>query len=209
MDLFIGAHPFQLIFLKDPEELWLGKERHFPDLIQKQGSALGHLDLSDLSALFRSGEGALLIAKQLALKQIVRDAGAVDGHKGVFAPAALFVDGSGDQLLSSAGLPGDQHRSGTVGDPPDHPLDLGNGRAGADDPLKIAGVLGKRPELVGDPDIETGDLAVDLYGSGGDLGGHAADGHTLFKQVVALHDPLYDGIGEDLPKGCGGQFADL
>ena len=45
------------------------------------------------------------------------------------------MDGSGDQLFSSAGLPGDQHRSGTVGDPPDHPLDLGNGRAGADDPV--------------------------------------------------------------------------
>ena len=52
-----------------------------------------------------AGEGALLVAEQLALEQPGRDGRAVHLHEGAFAPVAQVVDGARDQLLAGAVSP--------------------------------------------------------------------------------------------------------
>ena len=56
------------------------------------------------------GEGAPLVAEQLALDQPVGDRGAVDGDEGTLAARPQIVDGPRDQLLAGAALAPDQHR---------------------------------------------------------------------------------------------------
>ena len=61
-------------------------------------------------SLHRPGEGAALVAEQLALHQVLGHRGAVDGDEAAGAPLALEVDGARRQLLAGARLAGDQHR---------------------------------------------------------------------------------------------------
>ena len=61
------------------------------------------LELADAAAL-RPGEGALLVAEQLALQQRLRDGGTVEGQERRLGPRAVLVDGAGHQLLARAAL---------------------------------------------------------------------------------------------------------
>ncbi len=85
----------------------------------------------------RAGEGTGLETKQLCFHQLVRQGGAVDHQKRLFAPGRVLVDGPGGQLLADPGLTGDQHRQiggGELTDLLAHLQDLG---AGADNGLTV------------------------------------------------------------------------
>src|SRR4029077_4301641 len=64
--------------LQDVKQLGLELRVKIADLVEKDGSVIGRFELADLE-LMRPGEGAALMAEQLALQQILRNRRAVDG----------------------------------------------------------------------------------------------------------------------------------
>ena len=109
-----------------------GGRRHVADLVEEEGAAVALLELADAAAV-SAGEGALLVAEQLALQQVLRDGGAVEGQERSLSAGAVLVDGAGDKLLAGATLPGDQHGKGLVGDTADGLVRFLHPRAAADD----------------------------------------------------------------------------
>ena len=84
-------------------------ERHVADLVEEQRPAVGQLERAPL-ALTRAGEGAALVAEELALEQVSGIGRAVDGHERPVAAAGWLVDGRGDELLAGAALARDEDR---------------------------------------------------------------------------------------------------
>ncbi len=134
------AQLHDLLFLQHPQQLHLQHGAHGLDLVQKQSAAAGGLEEADVAALFCPGEGALLVAEQLAFQQRVRNGGAVDGHKGLLGPGAGRVDGMGEQLLAGAAFAADQD-GGIAGGHPAGQL-AGGHHAGAVTDDAVEGVFG-------------------------------------------------------------------
>ena len=84
---------------------------------------VGGLELADL-LVGRPGEGALLVAEQLAFQQRLGDGGAVQADERAFLARAGVVDGAGDQLLAGAAFAADQHGGVGGGDAADLVVDL-------------------------------------------------------------------------------------
>ena len=76
-----AADPFDLMFLQKAQELHLQGAGQFSYFIEKQCSALGHLDPT-LSLHVSTRESSLFVAKQFALQKALRDCAAVDCDKG-------------------------------------------------------------------------------------------------------------------------------
>ena len=73
--VLIGVRPPTrrvLALLQNAQQPRLRFQRHVADLVEKQRSAVGLLEASRRSRL-GTGEGALLVAEQLALDQLARD----------------------------------------------------------------------------------------------------------------------------------------
>jgi hypothetical protein len=56
----------------------------------------------------RAGEGAAAVAEQLALEEVTRDRGAVEGDEGPLSAVREFVNSPGQDLLAGAALARDQ-----------------------------------------------------------------------------------------------------
>ena len=80
-----------------------------PDLVEKDGAAVGKLELAPAQRC-RAGERPLLVAEQLALDQLGRDRGAVDFHERTCRKRTVTVDVGGQQLLARAGFSRQQDR---------------------------------------------------------------------------------------------------
>ena len=76
-----AADALELSLLKDAEDLGLGRERQLADFVEKDGAAGGTLEAPGLLAV-GSGEGALLMAEQLAFDQAVWQRPAVHTDQG-------------------------------------------------------------------------------------------------------------------------------
>ena len=74
------AHAAVLALLQDPVELHLQGQRHVPDLVEKERSAVGFFQQPAL-VLRGPGEGALGVTKQLGLQQLGGERTTVDGDK--------------------------------------------------------------------------------------------------------------------------------
>ncbi len=96
-------------FLQRAQQLGLQLERHLVDLVEKDGAAVGELELADLAALARPREGAAAVAEDLGLHQVARYRRAVERDEGAVAPRRAVVDGLGKELFSGARLAQDQH----------------------------------------------------------------------------------------------------
>src|SRR5262245_39536986 len=114
-----AADALDLALLQDAEELGLGLRGELADLVEEKGAAVGQLEAADPPG-DGAGEGALLVAEQLALDQAGGQGGAVDLDQWPGRALAVRVDRPGNQLLAGPGLAGDE-RSG-VGR--SHPADL-------------------------------------------------------------------------------------
>ncbi len=114
-----AADALDLALLEDAEELGLGLQGQLADLVQEEGAAVGQLEAAD-AAGDGAGEGALLVAEQLALDEPGGEGGAVDLDQRLGRTTAVGMDRPGDQLLAGPGLAADQH--GGVGRR--HPADL-------------------------------------------------------------------------------------
>ena len=80
-----AADALELPLLEHAQELGLERERHLADLVEEQGAAVGHLELAGL-ARHGAGEGALLVAEELAFEQGLGERGAVDGDERLARP---------------------------------------------------------------------------------------------------------------------------
>ena len=97
---------------EDPEELGLDGLGHLANLVEDERAPVRCLELTDL--LFgRSGEGALLVAKEFALKQRLGERGAVEADAGATAAVACLMDRPGHELLARAALA--PHEDGGLG----------------------------------------------------------------------------------------------
>src|SRR5437899_1601250 len=78
-------------FLERLEDLRLHGDVHVADLVEKQRSALG-LPKGSCPVVRRAGEGSPHMAEELALDELGRNGGAVDGDERLAAAMAVVVD---------------------------------------------------------------------------------------------------------------------
>ncbi len=104
---FAAADPLQGAGLDKAQQLALQVEIHLADLVEKQGATVRQTGRPFAIAL-GTGEGALHMAEDLALHQIVGNSGAVEGDKGLLAARAALVDRLGTHLLAGPALAGDK-----------------------------------------------------------------------------------------------------
>ena len=79
-DLVVAAEPREGRVLEHLQQLGLRQRAHLGDLVEEQRAAVGHLELARLAGR-RAGEGAALVAEQLALEQLARQRRAVHLHE--------------------------------------------------------------------------------------------------------------------------------
>ena len=120
------------VILQNPQQFGLEVEGDVADLIQKQRAAFGQLELAQ-APVHGAGEGAFFMAEQLALQQLPRYGGAVDGDEGLVPARRIIMDCLCDQFLAGAALAQDQNGRGVVDHLADGLVDALHGGAGADD----------------------------------------------------------------------------
>ncbi|MCY1222594.1 hypothetical protein D9M72_346920 [compost metagenome] len=119
------ADRLDLALLHGTQELHLHFERQVADLVEEQGAAVG---IDELAGVFfrRAGKGALFVAEENALDQVMRDRATIDGDEGLADPVARRLDGAGHHFLADAGLAFEHDRNVGLGgtarqvDHPDH-----------------------------------------------------------------------------------------
>jgi len=105
----VVAHPFELFFLQDPEQLGLCGEGQIAYFIQKNDAVVGRLKAADPCPV-GTGEGPLDMAEELTFQEIFIEGRSVDFDKGPVMTGAQTVDGGRSQFLSRAGPAIDNHR---------------------------------------------------------------------------------------------------
>ena len=141
------ADAADLTLLQRAQQLHLKPHGHLGDLVEEERAVVGDLHEARLAA-HRAGEGALLVAEELGLEQVLRQRGAVHRDEGLRRPRAVGVDGAGDQLLAGAGLA--QHEDVGLGPGGllDKVEDARHGLAAADDALETEGFLQLLAEIL-------------------------------------------------------------
>ena len=109
LDRLGAADALERMPFEHAEELGLNRGAHLADFVEHERALVGLLELADL-ALGGAGEGALLVAEQLALQQRLGERRAVEADERPLLARAGEVDGAGDQLLADAALAADEHR---------------------------------------------------------------------------------------------------
>src|SRR5262245_11547320 len=89
--------------LERAEQLHLRGQRQLADLVQKQRAAMGLDELAGVP-LGRAREGALLVAEQDRLDEIVGDRAAIDRDERLCLALAAAMDGAREHLLADAGV---------------------------------------------------------------------------------------------------------
>jgi hypothetical protein len=79
-DLLTPADALDGALLQEAQQLGLQRKRQVADFVEHQGAAAGGLDLAE-RLLGGTGEGAFLVAEQLAFEQVLGNGGAIDGHE--------------------------------------------------------------------------------------------------------------------------------
>ena len=115
LERLVAADALELALLQRAQQLGLRLERHVADLVEEQRAAVGGLELA-FAARDGAGEGAALVAEQLALDQLAAERGAVHLDQRLAAARAAVVQRVGHQLLAGAALAADQHGDVGVGD---------------------------------------------------------------------------------------------
>jgi hypothetical protein len=105
----VPAHAIELAVAQHAQQARLQVERHVADLVEEQRAAIGLLEAAAPRRL-RAGEGAALVAEELALEQVLRDGRGVDGDERAARRAGCACAGARDELLARARLSGDEHR---------------------------------------------------------------------------------------------------
>ena len=96
-----AADRFELLLLKDAQQLDLRVERQLTDFVEEDRAAVGDLEPAD-ALLDRTGERALDVPEQLALDQSRCDRAAVDLDQRPIASPAAAVHRAREQFLARA-----------------------------------------------------------------------------------------------------------
>jgi hypothetical protein len=126
----------ELLLLQHAEELRLQLRGDIADLVEEERPLVGQLEAADFLR-DGAGEGAFLVAEQLALDQPCGDGRAVELDEGPVAAGAQLVEGAGDELLAGAGLAADEHGGVGGGDGFDLLQHPAQGGAPADDLVEV------------------------------------------------------------------------
>src|SRR4030095_5658510 len=102
-DRLAAPNWFELLLLKDAQQLHLCVEGKLPDFVQKDGAAIGKLESAD-SFLDRTGERSSDVPEELALNQSRCDRPTVDFHQRPIASPATAMNRPGEQFLARARL---------------------------------------------------------------------------------------------------------
>jgi hypothetical protein len=102
-----GAHRNELTVFEHPQQLDLQPQRHFADLIDKQGPVVRLLEIP-LVIGGGTAERTLAVTEDGRLRQLVRNGAAVHRHERVARQLAPIMDDAGDQFLARPALAGDQ-----------------------------------------------------------------------------------------------------
>src|SRR6185295_7783143 len=102
------SNRMDLALLKEPKKLWLKRERQITNLIQKQSPVLGSANYA-FTVCDRARECALSESKKLTLYHVVGGGGAIKRQEDVHAARAPRVNCSRNQLLTGAGLAGNEN----------------------------------------------------------------------------------------------------
>ncbi len=202
----LGApHPVELLLLNEPQDLGLQGERQVPDLVQKQGAPLGHLDPPELPGA-GPGEGPLLVAEEFVLEERLRDGRAIDGDERPLGAGRELVNRAGQKLLARAAFAEDQDRA-LAGR---HALNLKQrgleALARADEPGQRHSVLQLLLEkdrstlqpAAGQGSIDEEEQMVEVDGLGQEIGGALADRpHRVLDRPERGHD---DHVGLGAPR---------
>jgi hypothetical protein len=144
----VAAHPPELVALDHPQQLGLHVDRKLADLVQEHRALAGGLE-GALAGGHGAGEGATLVAEQLALDQVVADRAAVNDHEGRAGPPALLVNAAGQDVFAGAGLALEQHRRVGGGDVLEHAEQRAHRQAGAQRFAELALLAGQNVRAVG------------------------------------------------------------
>ena len=98
-----------VLFLKKAQQIRLQLQRQIADFIQQQRSAVGSLDSPHL-ALMGPGEGALLVAEQLRLDEVLRNAATVDGNERLIRAAREIMQCARNHFLAGTAFAANHHR---------------------------------------------------------------------------------------------------
>jgi len=131
-DGFGTTHPFDDLFLEDPQHPDLRRERQFTDFIQKDRPLMASFKTSPLG-LDGTGKGPLLVTKQLAVDERFRNCTAVDGNERPLVPGGQTVNCPGHDPLAYPGFSQEQHGAFQRRHLPDHFHDLLQPEIRADD----------------------------------------------------------------------------
>ena len=104
LDGAAAADAGDLPLLEDAQELGLGGEGQLADLVEEDGALVGDLEETGLALAVGPGEGAALVAEQLALGKVLGDRAAVDADEVLPGAGGALVDVRRDALLADAGL---------------------------------------------------------------------------------------------------------
>ncbi len=135
------------MLLQHAQDLGLRVLAHVADFVEEQAAAVGLLEAAD-ALLVGAGEGALLVAEQLGLEQVLLQRGAVHLDEVAAGARRVVVDGAGDQLLAGARFAADQDRRVAARDLLDDVEDALQRAAGADDAVEVVDVALGVPEIV-------------------------------------------------------------
>src|SRR5581483_3603461 len=98
--------------------------------VEEHRAAMGHLEQPRLRR-HGPGEGALLVAEELALEELAREAGAVEVDERLLRAPAVLVQPAGEHRLAGAGLALEEHRAVRLAHGARALVELADLRAGA------------------------------------------------------------------------------
>ena len=110
-DLLLAAEAPHRARLERAQELHLDVGGHLADFVEEERAAVGHLEGARL-LVRRAGEGALLVAEQLVLENVLGERGAVEREERPLRAIALLVNRARDELLARAALAEDEDGGG-------------------------------------------------------------------------------------------------
>jgi len=106
--LFRPAETAKLPVFDHSKELRLELKGELSDFVEEDRPRAGYLEQAPFERS-RVGEGARLVAEELALEEGLRDCGAVDGDEWLSRALARRVDSAREQLLASTGFAHEQN----------------------------------------------------------------------------------------------------
>ena len=109
----VAAKPLNPLLLKNPEQFYLQRHGHTFQLIQEQGSPMSVFYLANTSFV-STCEGTGLVPEQLAFDQILGYSAAIDRNKIVAAAWTVFMDISGQRVLTGPRLTMKEHVCGDI-----------------------------------------------------------------------------------------------